>query len=442
MKVDSTTLNDLGIFKSHDEGNNIFNKLNFTETNGGRDALFAMMEQPFDNIEAIQNTQQTLKLLQQKLPDWPKEITNGCVMVIEKYYDTGFDTIPTPANMFNGFTYRTFHFSDYSLIKFSIEQFWNLFKGYEKLIELFENGETPTLLSISLNKAKQIITNHRQIQKLLARRNNKNFTPKETIYYGNFFKGRIKHDVFDLLDFYFKLDAWKSMVVATINYQLVFPTVKQDDTPYINGEQVYHPLLPSPTAYDIELKKEKNFLFLTGANMAGKSTYIKSVGLALYLTHLGMAVPATKFECSFFDGLLSNIHVMDNIAKGESYFYNEVQRIKKTVQTISNGSKWLVLIDELFKGTNVQDAMKCSSSVIQGLLKIPNCIFIVSTHLYEIGEDFKAFNNIIYRYFETHSDGQNLVFSYQLKEGISNDRLGYLILKREGVVDMLESLGV
>ena len=97
------------------------------------------------------------------------------------------------------------------------------------------------------------------------------------------------------------------------------------------------------------------------------------------------------------------------------------------------------MIDELFKGTNVQDAMKCSSTVIEGLRKMNNSLFILSTHLYEIGDALKVHPNIGFKYFETISHDQ-LHFSYHLKDGISNDRLGYLILKREKVVELLENL--
>jgi len=145
-------------------------------------------------------------------------------------------------------------------------------------------------------------------------------------------------------------------------------------------------------------------------------------------------------KLTLFDGLLSNINVVDNIARGESFFFNEVQRIKNTIEKINNGKKWLVLIDELFKGTNVQDAMKCSLTVIKGLIKIKNSLFILSTHLYEIGEELKPYPNISFRYFETNVTEDQLSFSYQLREGISNDRIGYVILKREKVVDMLEKL--
>jgi DNA mismatch repair protein MutS len=211
-------------------------------------------------------------------------------------------------------------------------------------------------------------------------------------------------------------------------------------TPFVEASQLYHILLPTPVPYDVHMSQDSNFLFLTGANMAGKSTFIKAVGTTIFLAHLGMGVPATQMRLSLFDGVLSNINVVDNIVKGESYFFNEVQRIKNTILKINNGKKWLVLIDELFKGTNVQDAMKCSIAVIKGLIKIKNSLFILSTHLYEIGEELKQYSNISFEFFETTVNGDQLEFSYQLKDGISNDRLGYLILKKEKVVDLLERL--
>jgi DNA mismatch repair ATPase MutS len=76
----------------------------------------------------------------------------------------------------------------------------------------------------------------------------------------------------------------------------------------------------------------------------------------------------------------------------------------------------------------------------QGLIRIKNSLFILSTHLYEIGEEMKQYPNISFRYFETAVTEDQLEFSYQLKEGISNDRIGYLILKREKVVELLEKL--
>ncbi len=84
--------------------------------------------------------------------------------------------------------------------------------------------------------------------------------------------------------------------------------------------------------------------------------------------------------------------------------------------------------------------MKCSSTVIRGLIKIKSSLFILSTHLYEIGEELKQYPNICFKYFETGIKDGQLEFPYQLKDGISNDRLGYLILEREKVVELLDKL--
>jgi DNA mismatch repair ATPase MutS len=228
------------------------------------------------------------------------------------------------------------------------------------------------------------------------------------------------------------------MAMATKQFRLVMPEFTNQEGPYLDLTALYHLLLSEPVSYDLKMDPGCNFLFLTGANMAGKSTFIKAVGCALFLAHLGMGVPADNMKLSLFDGILSNINVVDNLVKGESYFYNEVQRIKNTIILINDRKKWLVLIDELFKGTNVEDAMKCSSVVIKGLIKIKTSLFVLSTHLYEIGEELKTYPNISFKYFETDVKDDQLVFSYQLRNGISNDRLGYLILKREGVVALLD----
>src|SRR5262249_33715213 len=158
--------------------------------------------------------------------------------------------------------------------------------------------------------------------------------------------------------------AWYSMAMAVKKYRLAFPTFTSSEDPFMEVSSLYHILLPTPVSYDVQLDRSTNFLFLTGANMAGKSTFIRAVAVSVFLAHLGMGAPAASMRLSLFDGILSNINVVDNIAKGESYFFNEVQRIRDTLMKISGKKKWLVLIDELFKGTNVQDAMKCSTAVI------------------------------------------------------------------------------
>lgn len=438
MDIDNTSYNDLNIFH-HEEEFSVFNKLNFTRTLDGRAWLAKLFSTPFSDQKQILETQQILKSILNKIDQWPVGISNGTMMVIDKFYDSQIDSIPASPNLLNALSYKLFHTADFSLVRYSLSHFADFIRGMYQIIDLFDNDDSPLLLRSFLHRAKELM-NRPIIQELARREPLKPFSWNEIIHFGNFIKDHYRHPTQDLTNIYGRIDAWYSMAFSIKKFGLNFPVIMNQQQPLIDAQELYHILLPTPVPYDVHMSKESNFLFLTGANMAGKSTFIKSVGTAVFLAHLGMGVPAKEMKLTLFDGLLSNINVVDNIVKGESYFFNEVQRVKNTILKINNGKKWLVLIDELFKGTNVQDAMKCSSTVIKGLIKIKNSLFILSTHLYEIGEDLKNFPNISFKYFETTVKEDQLEFSYQLKEGISNDRLGYLILKREKVVDLLEKL--
>lgn len=438
MHLDSTTYNDISIFHPEEEFS-IFHKLNFTKTVYGKEWLKQFFAEPHHDLKKILGTQKIIRTLQEHLNDWPSAITNGTLLVIEKYLDYNLDPMPEEPNAFNSWLYQALHVEDYRMVKYSVEHFADFYRGIRLLAELFGEQELPLFFKLYIERAGQLLK-ETPLAKLSSSKGGEKFSVAQNLYFGYHLRNRYKNDTLELLDIFGRLDAWYSMATAMKTYDLRFPEFEEEEQPKVRVRGLYHLLLKHPVAYDVELNPEHNFLFLTGANMAGKSTLIKALGSAVFLAHLGMGVPALDMKMTLFDGLLTNINVVDNIAKGESYFYNEVQRVKNTVQKINDGKKWLVLIDELFKGTNVQDAMKCSLTVIRGLIKMKNSLFILSTHLYEIGEELKQFSNISFRYFETNAKDDQLEFSYQLKEGISNDRLGYLILKREKVVELLEKL--
>jgi DNA mismatch repair ATPase MutS len=438
MQADKTTLNDLSIF-SLEEEQSVFHYLDFARTLGGREWLKYYLSSPLATVKEINDRQQMLQCILKVINEWPQSVTNGTVMVLQKFYETAVEPIPSHPNIFNALTYKFVNGADYSLVKYSVGHFAEFVKGLYAIHEMLSQNNCSSPLQTMLERIHRLL-NRSEIKRLLRKEREKDLSIADTLIEGYFLRNEFKSGCFELIEIYSQLDAFYSMATACVNYHFSFPKLLETNKPQLAAAQLYHPLLATPVSYDVALTEEENFLFLTGANMAGKSTFIKAVGVAIYLAHIGMGVPAQSMRLSVFDGLLSNIQVVDNIVKGESYFFNEVQRVRKTIEKITDGKKWLILIDELFKGTNVQDAMKCSTVVIEGLLKIQNALFILSTHLYEIGEVLKQYPNIQFRYFETQVKGDQLIFNYQLKDGISNDRLGYLILKREGVVDMLQKL--
>ena len=191
---------------------------------------------------------------------------------------------------------------------------------------LFENTQLPGNLGFYLDRVRHILK-EKPLQKL-AETNGDDLGKQENIYYAFHLRNHYKTDTLELIDIFSRLEAWYSMAMAVKKFNLVFPEFIESDEPYLEVKGLFHVILPNPVAYDLSLKAGQNFLFLTGANMAGKSTFIKAVGTAVFMAHLGMGVPAQEMHLSLFDGILSNINVVDNIVKGESYFFNEVQRIK------------------------------------------------------------------------------------------------------------------
>lgn len=438
MEIDPITYNDLSI-TGPEAAHTLLGRLNFCTTHGGSIYLQHLLTHPHKTLEQIQQTQQVLQQLLPLLGQWPQQISNGTLQVLEKLYEYNFDNIPRGHSPLEAFTFRVLNKPDYSLIRFSVLHAIDFIKGMHQLQELLQQQSPSVVLQHVLQQIR-ICLQPEAIREIIDNDKAKLLQPVRMLRLGHFLRYAFRDRAQELIDCYYRLDAWYSMARAVEKYQLHFPQVEYRTEPLLRIKGLYHLLLEHPVAYDVEMDPDSNFLFLTGANMAGKSTFIKSVGCAVYLAHVGMGVPAAAMQLSLFDGMLSNIQVQDNIVKGESYFFNEVQRIKNTVLKISDGRKWLVLIDELFKGTNIQDAMACSTTVIEGLLKIKKSLFILSTHLYEIGSSLQQYPTIAFRYFETTAHGEELQFSYQLKEGISNDRFGYLILKREKVVDLLNNL--
>lgn len=438
MQIDSTSFSDISIFH-HEEEFSIFHKLNFTRTTGGKEWLKKFFNEPHNDVKKIIGTQKIIRTFMEHVKDWPVGITNGTVLMMDKFMDYALDPVSENANSLNNLLYKWLHSEDFSMIKYSLIHFADFYRGIKQIAELLEGLELPPSIKFYTDRIEKLLKEP-PLQKLSETEPGQKFSSRQHLYFAYHLCGRYKTDTLELIDIFSRLDAWYSMAVAVKTFNLSFPEFIEQETPLVDAKGLYHVLLPEPVAYDLQMNPDNNFLFLTGANMAGKSTLIKAVGSAVFLAHIGMGVPAAKMKLTLFDGLLSNINVVDNIAKGESFFFNEVQRIKNTIDKINNGKKWLVLIDELFKGTNVQDAMKCSLTVIKGLIKIKNSLFILSTHLYEIGEELKEYPNISFRYFETNVKDEQLEFSYQLKEGISDDRIGYVILKREKVVEMLENL--
>ena len=167
---------------------------------------------------------------------------------------------------------------------------------------------------------------------------------------------------------------------------------------------------------------------------------MKAFGVAVYLAHCGFPVPADRMELSVFKGLFTTINLSDNLSLGYSHYYNEVARVKYIVEQVRDLQEVVVVFDELFRGTNVKDAYDASCAVIGGLARLAYGVFMISTHIVEVAEFLKQFPSVCFRFFEIDMTTGEPRYTYRLREGVSDERIGMYILKKAGVVDLIESL--
>ena len=175
--------------------------------------------------------------------------------------------------------------------------------------------------------------------------------------------------------------------------------------------------------------------------MAGKTTFLKAMGIAVCLGRAGLPVFAAACRMDFFNGLFTSINTEDNIRKGYSYFFSEVHRVKEAGEYLQAQKKIFFIFDELFKGTNVKDAYDASRLVIKKFAKWRQNLFVLSSHLTELAEEAVTHSAISFYYFESSVVDGRPLFTYKINEGISAERLGLLILQNEGIPDLLEPPG-
>ena len=165
-------------------------------------------------------------------------------------------------------------------------------------------------------------------------------------------------------------------------------------------------------------------------------TYLRACGTAIYLAHLGMGVPAKSFRFSPREPVQA-ITMSDNVRKGVSFFPAEALRVKTIAHAVARSRRVVALMDEPFKGTNVKDALDASRAVLVRLAGNQGCVFLVSSHLIELGGDVLATGRVDCRRFEAHEQAGRLQFDYLLRPGVSTQRLGVRVLEEEGVFDLL-----
>lgn len=194
-------------------------------------------------------------------------------------------------------------------------------------------------------------------------------------------------------------------------------------------EEFVHPFVKEGKKNSWEMSRG-NICIFTGSNMAGKSTTLKTLALSVWLAHCGLPVPAKSMVCPLYEGIYTSINLPDSLRDGRSHFMAEVLRIKEVMQKAVTGKRCLVVLDEMFRGTNAKDAFEASVAVNEILKDFPHCHFLISTHILEYAKAFEEDSACCFYYMEAEIIDDTFVCPHRLLKGISEARVGYWVVKK------------
>ena len=424
LQTDEQTIEDLGLFGKRDSGG-IYDLYNHVHTRGGEAVLEEMFRNPLSDREEINKRSNIIERFSQLRAAFP--FNASMFDMAEKYL---MDT--------QGFSKQAGHKS-----MLSEKEIHN---GVTSVIELMQRTkhfiETAAVMGIAAyapeRESMAALLADPVFQPVLKEIGKGKLSFTAVAAYDVLFRFRERNKIDQLLRHIYSLDVYMSVAKVAVDRNFVFPKALAKGSGELRLEGVYHPELKNPVGNDIAMDPGKNLVFLTGANMAGKSTFLRSLSTAMYLAHMGFPVAARLMEFSIMDGIYTTINLPDNLGIGASHFYAEVLRVKQVATELSRGKSLFIIFDELFRGTNVKDAHEASVAISLSFARKKNSLFIISSHIIEAGEELKQLPNIGFLYLPTRMNGHTPEYTYRLEQGITDDRHGMIIIRNEGILDLLE----
>lgn len=232
-----------------------------------------------------------------------------------------------------------------------------------------------------------------------------------------------------------EMDALVSLANCNYNHpEWALPIVL--DAPFhFKSEGLGHPLIDEKKCIQnsFQISGEEQIAIITGANMAGKSTFLRTVGINLVLASNGCKVCATMFEFTPIR-IYTNMRTTDNLMNDESYFYAELLRLQTMLNLVRNGEKLFVIVDEMLKGTNSVDKLNGSKELIHQLVSLKTH-GIVATHDLGLTELVQTYPLIIKNQcFEVLLQNDELSFDYKLTQGVTRTMNATFLMKKMGII--------
>jgi hypothetical protein len=247
------------------------------------------------------------------------------------------------------------------------------------------------------------------------------------------FRNRKKMRVW--LDVIAETDAMISLANLAFNHpEFVYPEIHEGGYT-LQANRIGHPLIPKNKRVDndLEINGWGKIIIITGANMAGKSTFLRTIGVNFLLARTGAPVCAENLRFSPIN-IYTNMRTTDSLLKDESYFFAELKRIKTLLDKLENGERMLVILDEMLKGTNSVDKLNGSRELIRKLLDL-KAVALIATHDLKISEMEDEYPQMVFnKCFEIQLEGDEMKFDYLLKDGTTKTMNATFLMKKMGII--------
>lgn len=480
--------NDLDLF-GH---NSLFQFINRTVTPGGEKVLANQLKHPLTNKEKILRRQESIREMSSK-PLW---LLNFATLgSLESYKPTDMDelkrfleeSIPYSRNkflavlvMFTPFiqlaiflaafyglipysvlaaslvsaaTFAILNNKKISAIQLTLDRKSKLMARYASLFKVMEEANTKSEELVEMKKqlysedtsASVVIGN---LSKLLTKLEYRDNVIAGVILNATFlwdfrqliainrWRTQYKKNIPSWVDILYKTDALISFSLFsyTNSDRTTYPSISNNGV-IIKANNLRHPLMtqercvPNP----IDIENIAGFVVITGANMAGKSTYLRTVGVNLLFANTGLPVFADSFEFTPME-IFTSLRTTDSLSQNESYFFAELKRLKIIIDRLNRGEHLFIILDEILKGTNSVDKQQGSISLVKQLLS-HSCAGIIATHDLALGELEALYpENIANFCFEADIKDDKLYFSYKLQKGVAFNMNACFLMKKMGII--------
>ncbi len=435
--TDKQTLDDLGIFGKRG-AQSVFSVFHRTATAGGGMLLEEMFAYPLSNADTINDRNRIIRKFALEKITFP--FSADLFGLIEHYLENK-DERSKLTHEENTITKKISHLitsdAEYKLLHKGVTSLREVLIDLWSFLHSVQPGDSKWYIQMKDTIVSMLA--EKPFDTLVLKQKSDKISFEQIAEYDAVFRFRKRHVIKEVLRFIYHIDVYTAVAKVANDRQLCFPVALSDKTQGMTGHGLYHPLLKEPKSNSVQITPGKNMIFLTGANMAGKSTLMKTLGIAVFLAHVGFPVPAKSMEFSVMDGLLTTINLSDNLTAGASHFYAEVLRVKKVAKELNAAKNMFIIFDEMFRGTNVKDAYEATVAIISAFAKKSNSLFVISTHIIEAGEELKSAGNIQFLYLPTKMNGNVPEYTYTLERGVTNDRHGMIIIQNEGILEILRS---